>query len=230
MRLAAVLVVVVFATSATAQSYDLFYVMPGRTGTKGLEAGISTDDAGSVADVGIVNLAAKYSVTDQFEIGTLIESGLLHDDLSSLSTVTFGVKYGIGEATALSAAFLAPASDADDPALFLGVMKSVTSGDMMFNSWLQLGFLDGNAGAGAMDVDLLVEPTKTFGDKLTGYLDVLVHTNTDDIGDFLAIDLGPNADIMINDSSVVNVGLRLGVAGDAKADDLGISATFIMGL
>jgi len=34
----------------------------------------------------------------------------------------------------------------------------------------------------------------------------------------------------ISDAAVVNVGVTLGAVGDAKADDLGIIATLVMGL
>jgi hypothetical protein len=67
--------------------------------------------------------------------------------------------------------------------------------------------------------------------KSRGSFDVLLHTNTDDIaGDFLGIDLGPNVDIMINESAVLNVGVTMGAVGDAKQDDLGIVAALVMDL
>ena len=137
----------------------------------------------------------------------------------------------MGEDMALTAGLLIPTGDADDPGLSLGVMKTITSGDLMINNWLQIGLLDGATGGVGVNVDLLIEPTKAFGDKITGYLDILVSTNTDDIaGDHLGIDIGPNTDISISDAAVVNVGVTLGAVGDAKADDLGIIATLVMGL
>ncbi|HJP34028.1 MAG TPA: hypothetical protein QGF95_26060 [Candidatus Latescibacteria bacterium] len=220
-----------FATGAMAQSYDLYYVLPGEAGSKGIEAGIAAADVGSIGDVGVVNLGGKYSLSDQIEVGALAELGLLNDALSTLSTITAGAKYSMGEDMALTAGLLIPTGDADDPGLSLGVMKTITSGDLMINNWLQIGLLDGATGGVGVNVDLLIEPTKAFGDKITGYLDILVSTNTDDIaGDHLGIDIGPNADISISDAAVVNVGVTLGAVGDAKADDLGIIATLVMGL
>ena len=220
-----------FATGAMAQSYDLYYVLPGEAGSKGIEAGIAAADVGSIGDVGVVNLGGKYSLSDQIEVGALVEVGLLNDALSTLSTITAGAKYSMGEDMALTAGLLIPTGDADDPGLSLGVMKTITSGDLMINNWLQIGLLDGATGGVGVNVDLLIEPTKAFGDKITGYLDILVSTNTDDIaGDHLGIDIGPNADISISDAAVVNVGVTLGAVGDAKADDLGIIATLVMGL
>ncbi len=222
------LAVVALATSAMAQSYDLFYVMPGQAGFKGIQAGIAAGDVGSIADVGVVNLGGKYSISDMIEVGALAELGLLNDNLSTLSTITVGAKYSLRETCAATVGLLVPTGDADDPGLSLGFMHTQYMGDMMINNWLQVGLLDGYTGGVGVNISLLVEPTLTFGDKITGYLDVLVATNTDDIaGDFLGINLGPNVDIMINDSAVVNVGVVVGVAGDAKADDLGIGATFI---
>ena len=220
-----------FATGAMAQSYDLYYVLPGEAGSKGIEAGIAAADVGSIGDVGGGNLGGKYSLSDQIEVGALAELGLLNDALSTLSTITAGAKYSMGEDMALTAGLLIPTGDADDPGLSLGVMKTITSGDLMINNWLQIGLLDGATGGVGVNVDLLIEPTKAFGDKITGYLDILVSTNTDDIaGDHLGIDIGPNADISISDAAVVNVGVTLGAVGDAKADDLGIIATLVMGL
>jgi hypothetical protein len=214
-----------------AQSYDLYYVLPGEAGSKGIEAGIAAADVGSIGDVGVVNLGGKYSLSDQIEVGALAELGLLNDALSTLSTITAGAKYSMGEDMALTAGLLIPTGDADDPGLSLGVMKTITSGDLMINNWLQIGLLDGATGGVGVNVDLLIEPTKAFGDKITGYLDILVSTNTDDIaGDHLGIDIGPNTDISISDAAVVNVGVTLGAVGDAKADDLGIIATLVMGL
>ncbi len=223
------LAVVALATSAMAQSYDLFYVMPGRAGFKGIQAGIAAGDVGSIADVGVVNLGGKYSISDMIEVGALARLGVLNDNLSTLSTVTLGAKYSLRETCAATIGILVPTGDADDPGLSLGFMHTQYMGDMMINNWLQVGLLDGYTGGVGVNISLLVEPTLTFGDKITGYLDVLVATNTDDIaGDFLGINLGPNVDIMVNDSAVVNVGVVVGVAGDAKADDLGIGATLIM--
>ena len=58
-----------FATGAMAQSYDLYYVLPGEAGSKGIEAGIAAADVGSIGDVGVVNLGGKYSLSDQIEVG-----------------------------------------------------------------------------------------------------------------------------------------------------------------
>ena len=150
-----------------------------------------------------------------------------------------GAKSSLRETCAASAALLVPTGDADDPGLSLGFMHTHQMGDMMINNWLQVGLLDGyttheptlanpRPKAAGVSLHLLVEPTKAFGDKLTGYLDFLVHSNTDDIaGKDLGIDIAPNVDYMINDECVVNAGVTLGAVGDAKLDDLGLIVTLL---
>ena len=98
------------------------------------------------------------------------------------------------------------------------------------NHLLAVGLLDGYTGGTGIAVAALIEPTKELNEKLIGYLDVIIGTNTDSIGDNLGIDLGPNVDIMVNDKITVNAGVTLGIAGDLKQDDLGIVATAIIGL
>lgn len=57
---------------------------------------------------------------------------------------------------------------------------------------------------------------------------MLISTNTDDIaGDPLGINLGPNVDYMLNDSTVINAGITAGIAGDGKQEDLGLIVTLI---
>lgn len=224
------------ATSASAQivsptNYDLYYVLPGEAGSRGADVGISAADISSLGDIGVVNALGKYSIDEKIEVGARAELGFLNDNLETLSTVTVGAKYSLKETCAATIGLLAPLGDTDDPGLSLGFMHTHKMGDMMINNWLQVGLLDGytayTSGTGA-DLHLLVEPTKAFGDKVTGYLDVLVHSNTDDIaGDWLGIDLGPNVDYMINDECVVNAGITLGAVGDAKQDDLGLIVTLV---
>jgi len=226
--LVSVLTAMALATSATAQSYDLYYVMPGPAGRLGVDVGIISSDVGSIVDASLVPVMVKVSVSDQIEVGARASLGVLQDGAEDLSTVEVGAKYGLLEATALTATYLVPTGDAHDPGLSVGVMHTFASGDMMINNWLQASFLDGYTDDG-VNFSLLVEPTMIFGDQLAVYLDILANTNTDDIGDNLAIDLAPNVDIMINDMAVINAGVILGIAGDAKADELGLVVTLLVG-
>jgi hypothetical protein len=227
--LVSVLTAMALATSATAQSYDLYYVMPGPAGRLGVDVGIISSDVGSIVDASLVPVMVKVSVSDQIEVGARASLGVLQDGAEDLSRVEVGAKYGLLEATALTATYLVPTGDAHDPGLSVGVMHTLTSGDVMVNNWLQASFLDGYTGGDGVTVSLLIEPTKIFGDQLAVYLDILANTNTGDIGDNLAIDLAPNVDILINDTAVINVGVILGIAGHAKADELGLVVTLLVG-
>ena len=54
----------------------------------------------------------------------------------------------------------------------------------------------------------------------------IVNSNTDDLGTF-GLDLGPNVDIALGDAGVINAGVIVGIAGDAKADDVGLLVSLI---
>jgi hypothetical protein len=49
-------------------------------------------------------------------------------------------------------------------------MHTITRGDLMINHALQVGLLDGYTGGVGVALDLLIEPTMAFGDKVTGVL------------------------------------------------------------
>ncbi len=55
---------------------------------------------------------------------------------------------------------------------------------------------------------------------------IIVNSNTDDLGTF-GLDLGPNVDIALGDAGVINAGVIVGIAGDAKADDVGLLVSLI---
>ena len=50
--------------------------------------------------------------------------------------------------------------------------------------------------------------------------------HTDDLGTF-GLDLGPNVDIALGDAGVINAGVIVGIAGDAKADEVGLLVSLI---
>ena len=50
---------------------------------------------------------------------------------------------------------------------------------------------------------------------------IIVNSNTDDLGTF-GLDFGPNVDIALGDAGVI-----VGIAGDAKADDVGLLVSLI---
>lgn len=164
-------------------------------------------------------------------MGVLGELGVLKDGADALSRLMVGAKYGMGESRALTADLRVVDEATEELGLRIGAMHTISSGELMINNAFQVGLLDGYTGGVGVALDLLIEPTKAFGDKLTGYIDIVVSTNTDDIGgDFLAINVGPNVDVMLNDMAVINAGVIVGVAGDRKtekADDLGLAVTLL---
>ena len=79
-----------------------------------------------------------------------------------------------------------------------------------------------NGGKGIV-VDALIEPVKVFNNRYSAYLDLFIRSNTDRLSDFLAVNLGPNIDISIGDGSVLNIGVTLGLSGDAKQQETGLN-------
>lgn len=216
------------AASASAQHYDPFYVLPAEAGRLGATAVLACSDMARLADASHLPLAAKYSLGDDLEVGVRVGVGALDESASSLSTVEVGAKLGLAPNTAVTGALLAPLGDADEVGLSIGLMHTLSTRDLRINNWIQAGLLDGYTGGRGVDLALLVEPARELGDRLTAYVDVLVGTNTDDLGDHLRIDLGPNVDYMFSERTAVNAGLTLGVAGDMKQDDLGVSVAVLI--
>ena len=72
----------------------------------------------------------------------------------------------------------------------------------------------------------MIEPVKVFNNRYSAYLDLFITSNTDRLSDFLAVNLGPNIDISVGDGSVLNIGATLGLSGDAKQQETGL--TFIL--
>jgi hypothetical protein len=213
-----------------AMHYDLYYGLPGESGARTVDVGLAAADISSIGDLGDVNVMGKYSLSDKLEVGAVATLGLLHDFRDDLSAISAGGKWSLSDMSALTATAAIPVGDVDDLGLSLGIMHTRTVSGITVNHLLAVGLLDGYTFGTGINIAALIEPTKEFNEKLVGYLDVIIGTNTDSIGDNLAIDLGPNVDIMLNDMITVNAGVTLGIAGDLKQEELGIVATAIIGL
>ena len=215
---------------ASAQHYDLYYVLPAEEGTTGVDAGLVSADIGSLGEVSNLNILGKYSISDNVEVGARGVFRVVNDERNNLSTIEVGVKLGIEEMVALTAALLLPAGDADDFGLSIGAMRTKeTDSGLAINTWLQATFLKGYHADG-VGLNLLIEPTRALGDRLTGYIDVLVNTETDSFGDNLGVNIGPNVDITLSENALINVGLTFGMVGDAKQDDIGLVVALVAGL
>ena len=60
-----------------------------------------------------------------------------------------------------------------------------------------------------------------------GYCDLLIATRSEDLVDELAIDLLPNIDILRGDRMAVNLGVRFGLAGKRKQEEVGLVLAFL---
>jgi hypothetical protein len=227
--IAGALALAVCASQASAQlQYDPFFGLPGKSGTMGVDVGLANWDLSSIGDASDVFAMGKYSVNDKLELGARATLGFLAGDAAdTFRHLQVGAKYSIGGNCALAANLLVPAGEVDDPGLALAYMHTMSVGGISTNAVVQANLLKGYAADG-VGLNLFLEPYKAIGSKMVGYLDLYVLTNTEDIGgDFLAINLGPNLDYKLNDTMVLNVGVGLGLAGDAKQADPGIGATLI---
>ena len=220
----------IVGSPTSAQHYDLYYVLPAEEGTTGVDAGLVSADIGSLGDISNLNILGKYSISDNLEVGARAVFGVVNDDRNDLSAIEVGAKLGIEETVALTAALLLPAGDADEPGLSIGAMKTrETDSGLAVNTWLQATLLKGYHAHG-VGLNLLIEPTRALGDRVTGYIDLLVGTETASFGDNLGINIGPNVDITLNENALINVGLTYGMVGDAKQDDIGLVVALVAGL
>ena len=242
----------VFSGQVSAQpplTYDLFYGLPGEAGSMGADVGILNSDISSIGDATDVPVMIKKSLNDNLEVGARATLGFLHEGASSFESLVVGGKYKLGENNALSVGVLLPLGGSDKPGLAVGYMMSMEAAGLMWNNQLHLGLLDGHtnpadknatttvadSSSGGMSspqtgilVDILLEPYKELNDKMVGYLDILIGTNTDDIGgDPLGINLGPNLDYILSEGLAVNIGITIGIAGDEKAGDPGIGIVLL---
>jgi len=210
--------------SAQALHYDPYYVLPGAAGGIGIDAGLSNGDIGSIFDGSDTYLVGKYSISDKLEAGARLTLGILHDGRDSFSDVTVGAKYGLSATSALTLN-VTPFNEAEEIGLSVGYMMTTQMGGMDVNNHLQIGLLDGYASG--LGIDLFIEPVKIIDEKITGYLDILISTDTDAFGDNLGVDLGPNADYALMENLVINAGVTVGIAGDGKQEEVGLKVTAI---
>ncbi len=196
------------AGSVMAQHYDPFFSLNGEAGSTGVAAFLAAGSVSTIGDASDVGLTGKMSVNDKLEVGANIGLGVLYEFSSSFSTLLIGAKYGLGDARAVSINLGAPIGDAEDPGLSIGLMNVQELGGMTVNQSMQIGLLKGFAPAGA-NIDLFLEPVKEINDKIILYVGVLVSTNTDNIADWMSIDLAPNLDIMLSDTMVISAGIGI---------------------
>jgi len=213
--------------AAQALSYDPYYVLPREAGTVGADLALSTPDAAEIGNMSDVGLMAKYAATDQIEVGLLATLGVLNDGADSFSALTLGAKYALAPERAVTLN-LTPYNGPEELGLSLGIMNSMDLDGLILNKQLQVGLLKGYAAEGVA-VEALIEPTMPMSKHAVGYLDVLITSNTDGLGDHLSVLMSPNVDMTVRPGYTANVGIKFSVmSGDLAADtDLGVSAALI---
>ena len=214
---------------AHAQSlhYDPYYTLPNPLGTVAATAGLSNPDLTKTTERSTIFLSGKYAVNDILEAGVGADLGVLHDFRDDFSTLLVGAKYGINELSAVTFNLLAPFGEVEDPGVSVGYMVGLQAGRALVQNHLQVGFLDGFTGGVGTALRVLIRPSLELGPTAVGYLDITGTSNTDNIADFLGIDIAPNVDVLFGDNARLNLGLSIGVAGDLKQDDLGMKAAFL---
>ena len=218
------------SSAGEAHHYDLYYDLPVKAGSRRLDVGLNSADIGRLGDMGDVAVMHKYSISDDLEAGARATFGFLNEARDSFSSIVAGAKYGLNEKSAATLNLLAPAGDVDELGLSAGYMITVDLRGLKINNHLQVGFLDGYSEDGA-DIELLVElvePPKSLGTNLFGYLDILAATHVDEFGDKLGVNLMPNIDYRLHENAVMSTGVSFGIVGDDKQDDLGLVVTLFL--
>ena len=219
-----------------ALNYDPYYVLPGKSKSLGLDLALISPDVVEIADRSDIDLMGKYSINDQLEAGMRLTFGFLNDGADSFSSITLGAKYALAEERAITLN-LTPFNEAEELGLSLGIMNSVETKYCGLNKQLQIGLLDAYAPVG-IGVEALIQPVRELNDlikinqKLVGYLDILIATNTDGIGDNLSVIVGPKVDIAVAEGWMVNAGISFSMlSGDLAPDtDLGVTVALLRNL
>lgn len=218
------------STLASAQplSYDPFYVLPSQKGYKSIDVGMDNNDTGLLTDATNFIFMSKFTPGDKVEVGAQFTFGFLNDFASNFAALTVGGKYSLGENRAVTLNLALPAGDIDDPGISIGVMNTLIASERFrINKRLMVGFLDGYTRGTGIVVDALIEPAFLLSPQWTGYLDFQIASNTDDFGNFLAIDLSPNIDWIMSDGNALNFAVKLGLSGDRKRSETGIAITLL---
>lgn len=213
--------------SAQSLHYDPYYVLPNSQGTVAGTVGLSSPNINKTKNLSTVFAMGKYAVNDLLEAGIRVDLGVLHDAHDDFSSLLVGAKYRVNELSAVTFNLLAPYGDVNDAGVSVGYMANLQAGEATVENHLQVGFLDGFTGGVGAVVQVLIRPSLALGNTAVGHLDITGSSNTDDIADFLGIDIAPNVDVLFGDNGQINLGLSIGIAGDLKQDDLGVKVALL---
>lgn len=201
--------------------YDPYVGLPGAERELGLALlPASTPDITKVGEMSTTDLMAKYSIDGRLEVGARASLGLLHDGADAFSAVTLGGRWSWKEGYAV-ALNLTPYNETEEIGLSLGAQAAFDFPEFALDTELQVGLLDAYAPVGA-DLHLLLRPSRQLQEidpRLTGYLDLAIMSNTDALGDFLSVLVGPNAAFRLPQGWQINSGVFFSVlSGDFAAD------------
>jgi hypothetical protein len=207
--------------------YDPFYTLPGPALTKVVDAGLISDDMSSASDLFVTG---KYSVSKQLEVGARGTFGFLRDGGDALASTLVGAKYALAGKRTATVDLLLPIGGTSDPGVSLGIMERRKMSTVNVDALLQVGLGKGYVAEGAK-VNLELESSKVFDKVMTGYVDVIVGTNTNSIGDDLSIDVLPYVNYRLKAGLVASAGLRVNAyKGTTRNSDIGLRLVAIKAL
>ncbi len=216
------------ATVAQPLSYDPFFVLPSTKGYKSIDLGLRTSDSNNIINATDTIFMSKFTPSDQIEVGARFTFGFFNETTSNFASLTVGSKYSLTPKRAVALNIALPAGEIEDPGISLGIMNTLTVADkIQLNKQLFIGLLNGYTKGTGIIVDALIEPVLLLNPRWTAYLDLLISSNTNDFGNFLAVDFAPNIDWVMSDGNALNFGLILGLAGDLKSEKTGVAITLL---
>jgi hypothetical protein len=220
-----------FATTgiiAQPLSYDPFFVLPSSKGYKSVDLGLRSNNSSKILDATDTIFMSKFTPGDQIEVGARFTFGFFNETTSNFASLTVGSKYSLAPNRAVTLNIALPAGEIDDPGISLGIMNTLAISDkIQLNKQLFIGLLDGYTNGTGIIIDALLEPVLLLNPQWTAYLDLLISSNTDDFGNFLAVDFAPNIDWILSDGNALNFGLTIGLAGDLKSKKTGLAITLL---
>ena len=120
-------------------------------------------DVGDLAAASSLDLSAKYSITDQVELGALIRSGVLDKGFDSVSSVTVGGEVRILHRKERCDRESRPSCwDVEELGVSTGYMYTKAMGGLSINSMLLLGWLNATARAAVLLSKLSSNPRDRY--------------------------------------------------------------------
>jgi hypothetical protein len=211
-----VVVCLVCAVPAQGQlHYDPYLVLPNKVGAVGVYTGLANENLSALNGRSDLYGMVKYAPLGNLEIGGRLDLGYWRRGVDTIGGASLGAKYLLhDEIDALSANVLLPMGKVGDWGLALGYMRTVYWGlGFGLSAWGQAGVLRGYAAEGLV-FDGLVQLYWSAAQRLNVFLDLGLVGGSSDFFDVLALELGPNVDLMLGENAALNLGLDLVLGGE----------------